>query len=448
MTQRTPEEWRDHLLSELGERRAAHEQLRRYRDGEQLLPTAPDKANEKYQRLAQLGITNMCGLIVDTVVDRLIPKGVAMSSADAPAEAAAVWAGAWERTWESNGLDGEFPVAAEEALTVGRCPMLIWPVADRKTVAWTVEDPDETVVEYAPESRSQRVAALKTYKDCEMQFATLWLPEEVHAWVKAEGATEWSVDPDASKSGANPLGVVPVLELVSKRDVKGRPKPEISNAVIRLQDRINKTMFDAVVGAEDGAFPQRVTIGIEIETDADGNPINPLKSSPSRVWALDPAEGQESSAKIDQFEPFQIDGLLKLAETSIRQLAAISKTSVFYVLAGLTNVGADTIRMADAASTKKARGHLTRFSAVLEEGFRLAMKAVEAPVPATVEIDWEQLEMRSPAELADAAIKLSQAGYPFAEIARYMGATQDEVARIEAARAAAVAQQPSLPTAG
>jgi len=430
----TPAEWRDKLLTTLNGRRGEHDRLRRYYDGEHLLPTAPDKATEKYLRLAELGITNMCGLIVDTVVERLIPKGVRLSIVEAED------LNVWRQVWQSNALDGEMPVAFEEALKVGRCPMLIWPTEDG-SVTWTIEDPDETVVAYAPGNRRNRLAALKSYKDDDgAEYATLWLPETVHAFVKPADDSNWRDDPDLSKSGPNPLGVVPVLELICRPNVKGRPTPELSKSVLRLQDRINKTMFDAVVGAEDGAFPQRVTIGIEIETDEDGAPINPLRPGPNRVWSLDAVEGQESSAKIDQFQAYDISRLLSLADASMKQLAAVSKTSVFYVLAGLTNVGADTIRMADDASAKKTRGHQVRFGEVIEEGVGLALRAINREAPPDIELEWTAIEVRSPAELADSAIKLSQAGYPFAAVARYVGATQSEIERIEAERAAAAAR--------
>lgn len=426
---RTPEEWRDHLEGILSKRRGEHARLRRVYDGEHTLPTAPDTASDKYQRLAELGVTNMCGLIVDTVVERLEPRGVRMST-----EAAADF-DVWREVWQANNLDGEMPTSFEEALKVGRGPQLIWPDADGN-VSWTIEDPDEVAVAYAPGNRRQRVAALKCYDDEGDTYAQLWLPDEVHAWVKRSGDAQWAIDPDASKSGTNPLGMIPVIELASKRDVKGKPKPELNTSVIRLQDRINKTMFDAVVGAEEGAFPQRLTIGIEVETDADGNPVNPLRSGPNKVWTLTAAEGSESSAKVDQFDAYDIAQLLSLADASLKQLAAVSKTSVFYVLAGLSNVGADTIRMADAAAARKTQGHLTRFSEELEDGFRIAMKILGKDAPPDIELDWAPIEVRSPAELADAAIKLSQAGYPFASIVRYIGATPSEIARIEADKAA------------
>lgn len=445
MADRTPAEWRDHLLAKLPARRAANARLRRYYEGNHILPTAPDKTTEAYKRLAELGVTNMCGLIVDTVVERLQPKGVRLSAtADADLDV-------WRTVWQANNLDAEIPVGFEEALKVGRCPMLVWPVLDESgqpvegRVSWTIEDPDETIIAYAPGSRRDRLAALKVYGDPDdgAEYATVWTSTEVESWSRPKPDGVWLRD--EIKSGRNPLGVVPVFELITKRDVKGNPSPEISTSVIRLQDRINKTMFDCVVGAEEGAFPQRYTIGIEVEVDADGNPVNPLETGPKKTWALDAQEGQESTAKIGQLEAFDVTRLIQLAETSIKQLAAVSKTSVFYVLAGLTNVGADTIRMADAAAVGKTRGHQTRFGGVLEEGFALALRALgRAEIPADIEIDWTPIEVRSPAEVADAAIKMKQSGFPFPAIVRYTGATQSEIERIEVERAAEMAATDGL----
>ncbi len=66
----------------------------------------------------------------------------------------------------------------------------------------------------------------------------------------------------------------------------------------------------------------------------------------------------------------------------------------------------------------------------------MALIAKGKPPIADIEMEWDAPETRSPAELADAAIKLSQSGYPFLAIARYMGATPTEIGRLVEERAA------------
>jgi len=427
MIDRTPEQWRDKLLKELEERRELHGLLRGYYIGNQPLPTAPSTATDTYRRLAELGVTNMCGLVVDSVNERLRPRGVRLT-ADSTADL-----DIWRRVWQANNLDSDWSLAQEEALKIGRCPILVWPNGDG-TVSVTVEDADEVIIAYAAGSRRQRVAMLKSYEDDEVKFATVWTPTDVHSWYFAKQTSRWF--DDAQLSGSNPLGRVPGVELLCKPSVKGVPAPELSTAVIRLQDRINKTMFDAVVSSEFGSFPLRYTIGIEIRRDPiTGVPVNPLTIGPNRVLALEASEGQ--SGTIGQLEPFPLADLLSLADASIKHLASISQTPVYYLLSGLTNVGADSIRAAETGHVAKILKHQGMFGEAAGDVFQLALIAMGDPTPPTdIALEWAPPETRSPAELADAVIKMSQAGYPFLAIARYMGESPSDVERLVRERAA------------
>lgn len=423
---RTLEEWRDKLFGDLQLRRSLHVRPRSYYDGDHVRVTAPDKASDKYKRLAELAVTNLCGLIVDTVARRLIPKGVRIAGLGDDIDV-------WRDVWQANNLDGDMPVAFEEALKVGRCPILVWQVDQSdgsKRLRITIEDPDETIIAYAPGSQRERVAALKSFCDDDCDDVTVWTTTQVARWRRSTGTTgAW--EPQVESVGTHTFGAVPVLELRSRPDIKGSPKPEISTSVIRLQDGLNKAMFDCAVATEDGAHAQRYTIGIEVETNAAGEAINPLKTGPNRVWALQ-SEGEDpSKAQIGQLEAYDITGLLTLAETKIRQIASVSVTPIFHLMAGLTNVGADTIRATERGHVDKCRGHQTTFDDTLEEMIRLGMIGLGmSDPPSDIAIDWEPIETRSPTELADAVIKLHQAGFPFPAIVRYMGVTQSEAQRI------------------
>ena len=160
----------------------ANARLRRYYQGV-TCPTAPDRTTEAYKRLAELGVTNMCGLIVDTVVERLQPKGVRLSAtADADLDV-------WRTVWQANNLDAEIPVGFEEALKVGRCPMLVWPVLDES--GQPVEDgcrgrSKTRTRRSSPTRRGRRdrLAALKVYGDPDdgAEYATVWTSTEVESW--------------------------------------------------------------------------------------------------------------------------------------------------------------------------------------------------------------------------------------------------------------------------
>lgn len=442
MAERTLEQWRDLLTPLLIARRGENARLRRYYDGNHSMPTAPNRADEKYLRLAELAVTNVCELIVDGTAAKLTPIGVRLTEDGSDADLEL-----WRQVWVGNQLNADCRPAHEEALKIGRSPILVWPTpaiaGQAKGVRVTIEDADEVIIAYEPGSRRRRLAALKLYSDGEVERATVWTPTLVHAWERRPGATdkakEWRDDPDEATRGDNPLKRVPVVELLCRPDTKGCPKPELSLGVQRLQDRLNKTMFDGVVAGEDGAFPQRIFIGIEVETDDDGNAINPIKYGPNRTLVLksdDPTN--PSSGTVTQLDAFDNQSILRMADMTTRQLGLVSRTSSLLIMGG-SNVGADMIRALDDGHKSKVLAHHEVFGETWEEMFALAHIALHGEAPASVEIDWVSPEFRSPAELADAVIKMRQAGYPFAAIARYTGASLAEVKQMIREREAELA---------
>src|SRR5690554_2482035 len=96
---RTLEDWRDYLLPKLETRRYQIRKLRRYYDGDHPFPTAPSRTNEKYKQLAELGVTNMCGLVVDAPAAMLTPQDVRVAGSTDTGLAL------WERAWKTNRMN-------------------------------------------------------------------------------------------------------------------------------------------------------------------------------------------------------------------------------------------------------------------------------------------------------------------------------------------------------
>jgi hypothetical protein len=209
---------------------------------------------------------------------------------------------------------------------------------------------------------------------------------------------------------------------------------ELGHKVITLNRRINMTMFRILSIGEFQIVPQKYAIGINVKEDADGNPINPLKVGPEHVWILD--SDDPSKAKVDQLEPADISPLMSLLDADVTRFGAVTKTPLYYVAGGLVNVSADAIRAAEAGLIAKVRRRQLSFGEAWEEAFRLGMLSIGETPPPDLEVVWSDPASRSLAEMADASLKLQQAGYPFAAIARKMGETDAEIARLIAEREA------------
>jgi hypothetical protein len=435
---RTLEEWRDCLLKILEGRQSDIARRRNYYRGKHAFPTAPNTATDDFRRLSELAVTNMMALVVDTVNERLTPRDVRLSDDDD------VNLAAWRDVWQRNQLDSDCRINHEEALKVGRGFVLVWPTEDEDRVSITIEDPADVVVAYRPGSRRKRVAALKRWCDVpdskpgENQCITVWTDSAVKTWRRDKPTVAWAEYGDDYGTGPNPMGVVPIVEFLCKPSVTGMPAPEISDSAIVLQDRINKTGFDAVVAGEYGAFPQRYAIGIEVEMEfvtVNGEqvpkPKNPLTVGPNRVWALKNAE-QGQNGTIGQLEAFGTEDLLKQIDAWIRQLSSTTQTPVYHMMAGGDNIGAEFIERLEASQIAKIKAHQVTFGESWEEVFRLALPLLGMDAPADIELGWMPAEQSTPTEQADQLSKMNAADLPMEYALRKLGETPSEIERLTA----------------
>lgn len=431
----TTDEQIQRLHKKLQARRDDIGRLCNYYDGYHPEPTAPRKTDE-FRRLWKLAQTSVCALVVDSIAERLELQGVRFSGS--PTEDLAVWS----RLWQANRLDADSGMVHTTALTVGRAFVLVWPSDDGVQI--TPEDPFEVIVDYAPGSRRRRTAALKEYVDPDAGKAhlTYWTPDGIHyrqrdhrSGMVSREWSRWGGPDDGEPDRTNPLGTIPVVEFQSRPHMSGRVMPELSEDVLRIQDRVNKTCFDQVVLAEYQAFPQRYSIGIQVELDEHGNPVNPLKKGPDRTWAF---EGDKNMATIGQLPAADLGGHLKAIEADIQRIAAITKIPVYYLMGQMVNISADAIRAAEAGLVKKAISHQREFGESWEDVLRLALSAEQDPrtTDVAVEMTWRDPESRSTAEAVDAATKKAAIGVPFDQVAEDIGYSPQQVARFRSMRAA------------
>lgn len=461
MDDMTPEQWRDKLITELNRRRVEIDKKRKYYDGEHLLPLAPDSSTDEYKRLAVLGQANMCASVVDSVVEGLVVDGINMRPGQAEnGQDGDLGLQVWLEYLQPNRIDAILPSVFEEAVKVGRCPVLVWPVGagEERRVSVTAEDPAECIVWYAAGNRSQRVAGLKVYREDDgTEYCTLWTETGLNYW-RSKGRAASTVTPNPRSPVAalfwepwdgpdglgpereNPMGVVPLVEYRSRPKLDGTPQPELSRSVLIQQDRLNYRLFNSVVVGEYQSYPQRVAIGIEIDTDDDGNPVNPLKAGPERVWTLQPSE-EGGTPTVTQLSAADLTQHIKVVEHEIKLMASISKTPLYSLAGDLVNVGADTVTALNEARIYKIKRHQLEFGETTEEVARLTLIASEntelADLALTAEVTWANPELLSLAQRADAALKLSSIGYPFEAIAQVMGETKTRIAELKAMTASA-----------
>lgn len=460
----TPEQMRDRLLGKLNLRRREIIKRRRYYDGEHLLPMAPDDDTDEYKRLAVLGQANLCANVVDAVVEGLVADGVNMAPGR-PGEASADDDDPGLMVWldylQPAGIDALLPCVFEESTKTGWAMMLVWPEdppadADdssaRRSVSITAEDPMECIVEYAPGSRRKRIAALKVYRDDVdgRQYLTLWYAGRLHFWVSkgqspvssSTVATQFWLSwggPDAGEQSVeSPLGAeIPMIEFRCRPKLNGDPQPELSRSVLICQDRLNFRLFNSVVVGEYQSYPQRVAIGLALKLDANGDPINPLKAGPERVWLLDPDPESGVTPNVTQLASADLRQHIDVVRSEVQMMAAISKTPIYSLAGDLVNVSADTISALSEGRLYKIRRHQLEYGEALEDVVRVTLLAAGMPDLAEQarrsEVLWASPELLTLQQRSDAAVKLDSIDeMPFEVVLETLGFTKTRIAEVKA----------------
>lgn len=440
----TPPWWLARLEVALRSRLPLIDRCDAYYRGDHPLAFASTKFRGAFGSLFGAFADNWTQIVVDALDERLNVEGFRFGS-DTGADTAA-----WD-IWQRNQLDADSSVAHTEALVKGSASVLVWPGPDGRPEI-TVEDPSQVLVAYEPGSR-RRVAALKVWRDDDgYDLATLYLPNAVYKYrsrtrnessliLIGSSPTRWVARdvPDESWPIVNPLGEVPVVELVNRRRLLGAGISEIVN-IIPIQDAANKVLTDALVASEFGAFRQRWAIGLDIPTDpTTGAAIEPFKAALDRLWLANPPHNKAGEplgeVKFGEFGQTDLSPYVELIDLLVQHMASLSRTPPHYFHLRGDFPSGESIRAAEAGLVAKARRTMRAFGesweAVLRLAFAVAGDAGRAGLT-RVETIWRDPEVKSESELVDSLVKQQALGVPNEVLWEKAGYSPTEVERIKA----------------
>jgi hypothetical protein len=446
------------LSTELDRRGRKSRLLDLYRDGECPFPDVVIRAGvtRAYRMLMPMSDAPWGSVIVDSSLDRLEVTGI--KSGDKALDEL-VW-----NDWQSNQMDSEFPLALDAALAGGRSYALVW-ADDGGNPEITIESQEQMIVQYRPGSRRHRVAALRRWAEDGKTYATLYRPDGLYKFVKAEDndgtapGVEWEnlnvKDEDWPLD--NPLEVVPVVELAVNRRLKpgsyGHARGEYEHCT-GLIDRINLLTFLGLVVAFWMGFPLRGVIGDKIVREAlvddAGEPLIDTETGKQKERIVPPFDVNADSifqlekpdAKLAEFKAADRGNLSIFAE--LDQLAAVSKTPRHYfpIGTGISNIAEPTIRAFEGGLHAKIKKHKGTTGEGGEEILRLCALIRDKKLPQTAALMWADHESRSMAERADAATKVGSLGFPPLFIAeKFLNLSQDDLNRLEGQLAGNVLNQ-------
>lgn len=395
---------------------------------------------DRYQKFSD----NWCGIVADAPHERLEVTGIRLSGEDDADQ------GLWD-VWRRNDADAFSDLAFLDAIIAKRAYALVWADSDgNPSITW--EHPSQAIVSYDPETR-RRVAGAKVWADDKLEYATLYLPDQVWKFQRPRlsltnmlpsGLYVPSMDggwkPRAEGVIKNPLGVVPLVEFPNRPRLIGEPISDISGT-LAMQHAINLLWSYLFAASDEATLGQRVIIGGEMPTvpvlndvgeEIGTRPVDLAAFSRKRaLWLEDPA------SKIDQWDAANLDVYTKTIEIMVGHIAAQTRTPSHYLLIGgtIANVSSDAMKALETGLVKRTQEKTQHFGRAARDVFELvALVQDDAGKAAAVRsggtVLWKDIENRSDAQRADALQKKAAIGYPLEYLLELDGLPPTEIERV------------------
>lgn len=433
----TPWWWLDRLILRLMDRMDRYDTLENYALGYHPLPNLDLRFVRALKDLQKMSRTNYCDLVIRATVERMKVKGFRFGPVgEADTEA--------KEIWDYNDMDYQSPMNLNLAATFGFCYALVSPPDPKDENAKPgicIEDPRMCIVERDPYKPTRSIAGLKMWVDDILQttVAMLYLPDYVYTF-STRKYNEEPQDPDAYltkkmsnavTAGSFELVLIQNNELGEVPLVEGRWQPSFGDLgraehenVLDIQDRINRTVLDRLVIAKNQAYRQRWASGVQMK-GAQGAKRPPFDPGSDVLWVT-----ESTDAKFGDFEAADITQLIEALKDDVGNLAAVSQTPAGYLMNQMVNVSGDTLTKEQSALVSKIKNRSDAMGWFYERCMKLAFKYTgneEKSSTVEAQVLWADPEIRSMAEVADAAAKWVAAEVPLQLIMERAGFSPDEI---------------------
>lgn len=426
-------------LTELARRRPWYGLARDYYAGRHRLAFATSKFRETFGFLFEAFADNLCTVVVDAVADRLEVSGWTGGD-DRDAEGAgAIW-----RTMRLPQVAGE---VHQEALALGDGYLIVWEGRNGRPV-WHPNVAEETVVRYDPENpgevelgakvwqeggRDGRARMTLYYRDRVERYAT---PGRMTNGIPSDPTSFVPLSDDTAQAVVvNPYGIVPVFHFGNAAGVGRLGRPEHYHA-IPLQDALNKSVLDGLVGAEFQALPQRWATGLELPNDPQtGEPVSPRQGPGNLLTSPAP------DTSFGQFDAADLGQLLTMSESYRLEIARVTGTPAHrMLLTGDRWPSGEALHVAEAPLVVKCTDKTDAWGPTWAQAMQLALRIDLTPAGGELRPLWRDPSSRSVAEQVAVAEAKRRVGVSQSQALRELGYTDEEIQNMQDENAEAAAR--------
>lgn len=398
-----------------------------YMNGNHPEPYMPDTADAEFKMLAKRSITNACPLLVDSPTQAMYVDGYRRGGVTVRAEEGM---GAAERRglvewahWQKSRLDARQTPVMRAALTYGHSFTVTEQDAKGEPMTKGLSPLRTTALYEDPANDDNAVAVLTIRRWRKMVEgkeqagkATLWDRTNRYelTFKQGEKGMEFTVVGAPVPHGLE--GENPVTRFAAAVDLEGRTMGVVE-PYLRIQDRINQTVFDLLIAQTGSSFETRWVTGMappvlrDPETDEpvldENNQPIPL---PMNVHAKKMLFAEDGDARFGSLPGTPLEPYVQAIDMAWRHLAAVSQTPPHYLLGEVANLAAEALQMAEMALHRKVTAFKNVFGESWERVFRLSLLLSGDAHGEDMdgEVIWRDMDTHSLAQTADALGKFRE----------------------------------------
>lgn len=451
----SPGWWMSKLMAEQHNRRIRLNRLDAYYRGRPDLPNVDTVTSVSFEAIMRKARANFAELIVEAVRERMRPVGFRTGGDDNELGDKEAW-----RIWQANSLDADSALVHRSSLSMSDAYVIVGPVSlETGAPVITPEDPRQVITAEDPVQRRRTIAALKVFHDdmLERDRAFVYLPGEI--WQASRKARAWDANDAltyAGNYGHAAIGewewdrvdrleqqVVPVVRFANRASMMTPPMGEFESVLPDL-DRVNHMILQRLVIATLQAFKQRAIQGVPTH-DAAGAEVDyrdVFSADPGAMWLL------PAGASIWESQQADLTGILQAVRHDIQDIAAATRTPLFYLTPDAANGSAEGASLAREGLVFKTEDRITQASESWEQVMSLAFMFAgdrQRAARGDMECLWAPPERFTMAERYDAASKAAAAGVPWrTTMTDVLQFTPQQVDRMEIERASDLALGASM----
>lgn len=427
------------LIQEINERRPKLRKYQRYYAGEQKVRFVGAELQHEFGQQLQSLSCNRCSTVVDAVLDRLDITGFEDKEETSNHEELA------KDYWEAHNMDAVARQVHQEALIHGDAFILVWPNEEVEVFA---QQTDQFAVVYDDEYPDRLFAAAKAWKLRDGRWRiNVYYEDRLEKYISKKPSDlipdhfnmwdEYSDAEDASWPLTYEWGRVPVFHFSvnARAGEYGRSDLE---AIIPLQDSLNRTLANQAVAEEFQSYKQRWATGIQpiehIVTNDDGTEsieyISPFEDGADRLWTSTNENtkfGEFGSADLRMFEDVINGHELRIARTARIPLH-------YFMGMGGSIPSGESLKTTEAPFVAKVKDRARSFGNVWNQAINFILR-LQHGVESRVEVVWASPESRlSDKERTEVALLKQSAGVSQSQTLRELDYSDEMIERFEQER--------------